>query len=129
MREMDEEVNEETVRNRAAQNMIHMASEETTRGVQEHLRDGNVTPAMNPVVVVVDGRRYLLSEINEDQLLVAQRKLGRHMAQPVRVELPNDARARQREATRIPLLRQIWLLYRPHQFPVTESLPRRRSSR
>jgi hypothetical protein len=108
MREFGEEdVTEERVRNQAARNLIHMAGEETTRGVQEHLRDGNVTPALNPVVVVVDGRRYLLSEVNEDQLLVAQRKLGRHMSQPSIVELPADARARQREATRIPLLRQI----------------------
>lgn len=98
---------DEDIRARAAHNLIRSAGEESTRGLQETIRDGNPTPALNPVIVVVDGRRYMLSEVDEDQMLVARRKLGRHMADPVTVELPNDARARAREAARIPLLRQI----------------------
>ncbi len=93
------------IRARAAHNLIRTAGEESTRGLQEHIRDGNPTPALNPVIVIVDDRRYMLSEVDEDQLLVARRKLGRHMAEPVTVELPADNRARAREAARIPLLR------------------------
>ena len=49
----------------------------------------------------------MISEVYDEQMLVLGRKLGRHMAQPVTVELPEDARARQREAARVPILRTI----------------------
>lgn len=107
MRELGEEPTEETVRTRAARALIETAGQETARGLTEHITDGNPTPALNPVIVVMDGRRYFLSEVNSDQMLVVQRKLGRHMADPITFDLPADARARQREAARIPLLRTI----------------------
>jgi hypothetical protein len=107
MREAGEEPTEEAVRNRAARSLIDTAGQVPTRELQEHIRDGNPTPALNPVIVKVSGRAYMLSEINEEQMLVARRKLGRHMADPITVDLPEDARARQREAARVPLLRQL----------------------
>lgn len=107
MREAGEEPTEETVRATAARGLIQTAGMVPTRELGDHIRDGNPTPALTPLIVVVDGRRYMLSEVNEEQMLVARRKLGRHMADPITVELPADARRRQQEAARIPLLRQI----------------------
>lgn len=102
-----EEVTDEAIRDRAARHLIQRAGEETTRELDRTIRDGDVTPALSPILVAVDGHCYMLTEVNEDQLTVAKRKLGRHMADPIAIDLPADARARQREAARVPLLRII----------------------
>jgi hypothetical protein len=108
LREMGEEPTPQTARNRAARGLIETAGQETTRGLQEHIRDGNPTPAIEPLIVNLDGRRYLISPVNEDQMLILGRKLGRHMAAPSTLNLPADRGARQREAFRNPVMRAIY---------------------
>lgn len=100
-------VEPEEVRHQAAENLISVAQTAPVREVVNHIRQGNVTPALNPVVVEVDGRKFMFSEVDDDQMLVVTRKLGRHMSEPVRYHLPADPRARQREAAQIGLLRNI----------------------
>jgi hypothetical protein len=108
MREMGEEVTPEGARNRAARGLIDAAGHETTRGLIDVIRDGNPTPAIEPTIVVLDGRRFLISPVNEDQMLILGRKLGRHMAAPDVLDLPNDRGARQREAFRNATMRAIF---------------------
>jgi hypothetical protein len=103
-----EDAHTDEVRAHAARALIETAGQETTRGLAEHIRDGEVTPAISPLIVNIEGRRYMISEVNEEQMLVLSRKLGRHMAAPDTLNLPTDGRARQREALRNPVMRAIY---------------------
>jgi hypothetical protein len=108
MRDAGEEPTPATVRDRAARQLIQTAGEETTRGLQETIRDGNPTPAITPLIVNINGQHYLISEVDEDQMVILGRKLGRHMAAPDVLDLPPDRMARQREAFRNPVMRAIY---------------------
>lgn len=98
---------DQTVRRQAVEDLMVAGQQMTARELREHVRDGQVTPALEPVIIEgPDGQQYLLSPIDDDQMLVVQRKLGRHMSPPTRVNLPQDRRRRQQEAFRVAVIRQ-----------------------
>lgn len=100
-----------TVRRQAVDDLLVAGQQMRSRELQEHIRDGNVTPSLEPTIITApDGRKYMVAEVDDDQLLVVRRKLGRHMADPNNVTLPNDHRRAQTEAFRHPIIRTIFRL-------------------
>lgn len=100
------EIDDGEVRRQAVDDLLVAGQQMRSRELQEHIRDGEVTPALQPTIVTgPDGRKYMISEVDDDQLLVVRRKLGRHMASPNTVTLPQDTRRRQTEAFRHPIIR------------------------
>lgn len=94
------------VRSQAVQDLLVAGQQMSARELQNHIRDGAVTPAIQPTIISApDGRRFLLAEIDDDQLLVVRRKMGAHMSDPDNVNLPQDTRRRQNEAFRHPIIR------------------------
>jgi hypothetical protein len=114
-----EEPADPVIRERVARQLIDAAGEDSTRVFQDRIREGDPsvqrtpspqhqpTPAIEPTIIVIDGRRYMIAEVNEEQMTVAARKLGRHMEAPQILNLPTDPRARVREVSRNPVMRAI----------------------
>jgi len=97
---------DEVIRRQAVEDLLVAGQQMTTRQMQEHIRDGAVTPALTPTIIVApDGRKYMIAPVDDDQLLVVRRKMGAHMADPDTVSLPQDQRRRQTEAFRHPIIR------------------------
>lgn len=99
-------VDARSIRRQAVEDLLVAGQQMPTRELQNHIRDGAVTPALIPTIVVgPDGRKYMIAEVNDDQLLVVQRKMGAHLAAPDTITLPQDQRRRQTEAFRHPIIR------------------------
>lgn len=97
---------DDEVRRAAVSELIERGQQATTRELQGFLRDGAVTPALQPTLIIApDGRKYMLAEVNDDQLMAISRRLGAHMGEPDRVILPRDPQQRQNEAFRHPTIR------------------------
>jgi hypothetical protein len=97
---------DQTIRRQAVDDLLLAGQQMTARQVQEHLRDGAVTPALNPTIIVgPDGQKYLLAPVDDDQLLVVRRKMGAYCSDPTLVNLPQNQRLRQTEALRNALIR------------------------
>lgn len=64
------------------------------------------TASIEPTIIPRGDRRLIVMEVDDDQYTLINRRLQGYM-DPVTFELPNDPVQRQREAARIPAVRQI----------------------
>jgi hypothetical protein len=100
-----QEVTPEGIRRDAVANLLNDASAMTNRQLRQRLRP-NPTAALEPAVLNAGASRLILMEVDAEQYEMFQRVMNRHI--DVREhDLPNDPRARQREAARIPQLRRV----------------------
>jgi hypothetical protein len=73
------------IRNAAITELVEHAANMTNAQIRGHVRPSAVTP-INPVVTSTEGRRFIIAELDEDQWLNFQRKLGAFIGTPNYVE-------------------------------------------
>ena len=78
----------------------------TNAELRQHVRPTRTAP-IEPTIISMDGHQYIIAEISADQRTMLNRKLSGYMEEPIFYQLPDDARARQREAARIAVLRNM----------------------
>jgi hypothetical protein len=116
-----ERLREETVNTFAEMGRTHVPDAEITRAMvdtalsmgatftvtnmRQALRPERTEP-INVNVISFEGRRFILAELDEDQLTLFHRKMGSY-ADVLQIPLPNDEATRRIEAARFPLLRAI----------------------
>jgi hypothetical protein len=103
--EMTEDELTAEIRVRAVDQMIQNGMTLPVRELRRTLRGGH-TPDIFATVIRQGNTRLVISEMDEDQYLLFQRQMGRHMDERA-VELPLDPRQRQVEAARVPELRRL----------------------
>ncbi|MGD0004994.1 MAG: hypothetical protein ABSE06_12285 [Anaerolineaceae bacterium] len=87
-------------------NLLTAGGQMTNAELRNHVRPTR-TPAIEPTIIQVDGHQILIAEVSPDQRTMLNRKLSGYMEEPLFFQLPDDPRARQREAARIAQLRNI----------------------
>ena len=98
-----EALDDAQLRRQAVDNLLTNAGQMTNRDLRATLRP-DPTPPINAVVVGRNGRRYVVAEVDEDQITVLRRKVGASMDM-AELALPDNPRARQGETYRDPILR------------------------
>ena len=99
-------LNDEQLRQAAVSNLLVAGGQMTVPQIRDHVRNGETTPQITATVLVINGQRYVISEMDEDQFVMFQRKMGQRIA-PVTFELPDDPARRRVEAARIRPVRAI----------------------
>ncbi len=90
---------------RAAVEQLVEAGQLTNTQLRARIRPER-TAALEPYVVNRGSRRLVLMEVDEDQYTLLNRRLNGYM-DVVTVDLPQDPTQRQREAVRIPVIREV----------------------
>jgi hypothetical protein len=99
-------LNDNELREAAVSNILTAGGQMTNAELREHIRNGEETPTISATDLIVDGRHLVIQEMDEDQFVMWQRKMGRRV-DTNRFELPADPRARRSEAARIRPVRTI----------------------
>jgi len=99
-------LNDTELRATAVSNLLTAGGQMTNAELRNHVRPDR-TPAVNPTIIEVGGHQFMIMEVTPDQRTMINRKMRGYMEEPLFFELPDDPRARQREAARIAILRNI----------------------
>jgi hypothetical protein len=95
----------ENLRRHAASNLLNAGEVMTNSALRETIRPTR-TPEPQSVLITSGDHKYLISELNDDQLLAFRRKVGAWM-DPINIELPTDPAARRNTAARVGAIRTI----------------------
>lgn len=100
----DDDETQNRLRRTAVEQLIE-AGQLTNTQLRARIRPER-TAALEPYVVNRGARRLVLMEVDEDQYTLLNRRLNGYM-DVVTVDLPQDPTQRQREAVRIPVIREV----------------------
>jgi hypothetical protein len=96
---------EEEIRRRAVDQLIHDGAHLTNRQLRERIRPERIPPIQFDIIHH-NGTRMVIAQVNEDQSALLERKMGASI-ETRNVSLPTDPDLRIQEAYRIPLLRRL----------------------
>jgi len=96
-----QEMDDDQIRETAVRNLLEVG-QLPVREIRTHLRPDR-TPSVQATIVNASGAKYFMAEVSDDQLTMINRLLTGHM-DVTPIELPQDRRMRQLEATRAPVL-------------------------
>jgi len=99
------EMDEDELADAAAELLMEAGGQMTNRALRTHLRPDRTEP-IELTVIRTNGRRMVVANIDEDQWVMLQNKLGRYMEE-ISLTLPDDPRRRALEASRSRTIREI----------------------
>lgn len=97
----------DAIRLQAVSDLLTAGEQMSNRQLREHIRNGVRTPSISPAFVRDGEQRIMVVALDNDQYEAVIRKLGAFAERPLEVTLPDDPAARQREAARVRVLRDI----------------------
>lgn len=103
----EEAPGDDDIRRQAVSDLLVAGEQMSNRELRNHIRNGARTPSISPAVVRNGEQRIFVVTLDEDQYQAMLRKLGGFAEDPIQVTLPDDPAARQREAARVRVLRDI----------------------
>jgi hypothetical protein len=99
------EADDPEIRMRAVEQLLQDGANLTNRELRTRIRPER-TPSIEATVVGQNGSRVVVMEVDEDQWLLLQRRMGQYI-DPMPWNMPQDPHQRQIEAVRIPQLRTL----------------------
>jgi len=102
---IEPDLSTENLRRLAIDNLITNGQQMTNRDLRETIRPTR-TAQPDAITINSGGRRFLIAEMTDEQMVAFGRKVGAWMT-PTQIDLPEDPSARRMEAARILVVRRI----------------------